>query len=77
MSVSGPSPYAAMELPGNVDMVRKESQDLQQLQLREIELAAANSMVGAALDLQTREKDKAEVAKLKEAATVGGGFGPK
>ncbi|GAA5961069.1 hypothetical protein JCM3765_006526 [Sporobolomyces pararoseus] len=77
MSVTGPSPYAAMELPTDVDMVRKESQELQQLQLREIELAASNSIFGAALDLHVRERDKAEVAKLKEAAAVGGGSGPK
>lgn len=77
MSVTTANPYASMELPTDVDMVRKESQELKQLQLREIELAAANSMVGAALDLHVREKDKADVAKLKKAASVGGGSGPK
>ncbi|GAA5898582.1 uncharacterized protein JCM6883_003361 [Sporobolomyces salmoneus] len=77
MSLSTASPYASMEIPSNVEMVRRESHELQQLQLREIELAAANNMVGAALDLHVREKDKAEVAKLKQAATAGGGYGPK
>ncbi|GAA6019390.1 hypothetical protein JCM11491_004811 [Sporobolomyces phaffii] len=75
MSVAGPNPYATMEIP-NVDMVRQESKELYELQRRDIELAASG-MVGAALDLHVREQDKAAVAKLKEAATAGGGSGPK
>lgn len=76
MSVVGPNPYASMEIP-NVDMVRKESQDLHELQKRDVELIAKSSMFGAALDLHVRERDKAAAAKLREAAATGGGGGPK
>ncbi|GAA5938360.1 uncharacterized protein JCM15063_000714 [Sporobolomyces koalae] len=76
MSFSGPSnPYAAMEIP-NVDLVRKESQDLHELQKRNVELVS-NSMIGAALDLHVREADKAAAARIREAASIGGGSGPK
>jgi len=75
MSLSMPNPYASMEIPIDTHMLRKESQDLHELQMRDVE-RLSNTM-GAGLDLAVRENDKAEASKLRQAAATGGGGGPK
>lgn len=75
MSLSMPNPYASMEIPIDTHMLRKESQDLHELQMRDVEMLS--STMGAGLDLAVRESDKAEASKLRQAAATGGGGGPK